>query len=251
MLGLCLKILSRLLCTGARGGGMLTTWILWLSWLCPCQHLQSEWLFPWKIHLFSLTAHVPPIFPQIGQISCLYTPSLAEWSLAWGGHLSKCLALDQSNSSLQKVHLSYSRTSCSSQQPPYDLSLLSVSLNPINAVTFDASSITLKNHAGALFTTGTQLSTHKLYHLDCTCLSTEHVFHTANIDIWHQQLGHTSNQCILDLTIKQCAEGMHINLSQTPPKCDCCIHGKQGCTPVPKVHQGERSSHRLVSSMWT
>jgi hypothetical protein len=38
---------------------------------------------------------------------------------------------------------------------------------------------------------------------------------------------------------------MCINLSQTPPKCDSCIHGKQGRTPVLKVHQGERSSRRL------
>jgi len=38
---------------------------------------------------------------------------------------------------------------------------------------------------------------------------------------------------------------MHIDLSQTPPKCDSCICGKQGHTPVPKMRQGERSSHRL------
>ena len=38
---------------------------------------------------------------------------------------------------------------------------------------------------------------------------------------------------------------MRIDLSQTPPKCDSCIRGKQGRTPVPKMHQGERSSHKL------
>ena len=38
---------------------------------------------------------------------------------------------------------------------------------------------------------------------------------------------------------------MLINLSQSPPKCDSCIHSKQGCTPVPKTHQGERSLGKL------
>ena len=38
---------------------------------------------------------------------------------------------------------------------------------------------------------------------------------------------------------------MRIDLSQIPLKCDSCIHGKQGPTPVPKMHQGERSKHRL------
>jgi hypothetical protein len=38
---------------------------------------------------------------------------------------------------------------------------------------------------------------------------------------------------------------MHIDLSQMPPKWDSCIHSKQGHTPVPKIHQGERSNHRL------
>jgi hypothetical protein len=53
------------------------------------------------------------------------------------------------------------------------------------SVTFDSSSVTLKNRAGALFATGTRLPTRKLYHLDCTRLSTEHVFYTANLDTWH------------------------------------------------------------------
>jgi len=112
-------------------------------------------------------------------------------------------------------------------------------------VTFDTSTVNLRNRSGSLFTTGTCLANQKLYQLDCTHLSTEHAFHTANLDTWHRRLGHASNQCILDLATKQLAEGMRIDLSQTPPKCDSCIRGKQGRTPVPKMHQGERSNRRL------
>jgi len=113
------------------------------------------------------------------------------------------------------------------------------------SITFDASTVNLRNRSGSLFTTGTRLPNRKLYRLDCTRLSTEHAFHTANLDTWHRRLGHALNQCILDLATKQLAEGMRIDLSQTPPKCDSCIRGKQGQTPVPKMHQGERSNHRL------
>jgi len=113
------------------------------------------------------------------------------------------------------------------------------------SVTFDTSSVTLRNRSGALFTTGTRLPTHKLYSLDCTQLLTEHVLYTVNLDTWHQHLGHASNQCILDLATKHLAEGMHIDLSHSPPKCDSCIHSKQGHTPVPKLHQGERLSRQL------
>ena len=113
------------------------------------------------------------------------------------------------------------------------------------SVTFDSTTVTLKNRSGSLFATGTRLPTRKLYRLDCTRLSTEHAFHMADIDTWHRRLGHASNQCVLDLATKQLAQGMLINLSRSPPKCDSCIRGKQGRTPVPKTRQGERSHRKL------
>ena len=109
------------------------------------------------------------------------------------------------------------------------------------SVTFKSSMVMLKKHSGSLFATSMCLPTQKLYHLNCTHLSTEHAFHMAELDTWHRQLGHASNQCVLNLATKQLAQDMLINLSQSPPRCDSCIHSKQGCTPVPKTHQGERS----------
>ena len=38
---------------------------------------------------------------------------------------------------------------------------------------------------------------------------------------------------------------MLIDLSHTPPKCDSCICGKQGRTPIPKIRQGGRLHRRL------
>jgi len=85
----------------------------------------------------------------------------------------------------------------------------------------------------------------KLYSLNCNHLLTKHAFHTADLDTWDRRLRHTSNQCILDLATKQLTHGMLINLSQSPPKCDSCIHSKQGHTPIPKIHQGERLNSKL------
>ena len=38
---------------------------------------------------------------------------------------------------------------------------------------------------------------------------------------------------------------MPINLSSTPAACDYCILGKQTCSHVPAMHEGERASKRL------
>lgn len=43
----------------------------------------------------------------------------------------------------------------------------------------------------------------------------------------------------------QSVEGMPIDLSAAPPKCDNCILGKQTRTPVPKVREGLRATRRL------
>ena len=112
---------------------MLLIWILRPSWLCPYWYLQNGKLFPWKCHLSFLTVHVPLTFPQKGQISRLYTPSLTERSLGWGGHPSMHWGLAQSSSSLQKGHQSYSRTSCSFQHPLSGLYPSHVSPSPFNA----------------------------------------------------------------------------------------------------------------------
>ncbi|KZP19650.1 hypothetical protein FIBSPDRAFT_689982, partial [Athelia psychrophila] len=40
-------------------------------------------------------------------------------------------------------------------------------------------------------------------------------------------------------------EGMHIDLSSEPPKCQSCILGKQTRNPVPKICEGVKAGGRL------
>jgi len=47
------------------------------------------------------------------------------------------------------------------------------------------------------------------------------------------------------MACKQAVEGMTINLSSSPPKCQACILGKQTCLSVPKEREGERASQPL------
>jgi len=44
---------------------------------------------------------------------------------------------------------------------------------------------------------------------------------------------------------KNTVEGMTINLSSSPPKCEACVLGKQTRSAVPKVREGEKASRPL------
>ena len=65
------------------------------------------------------------------------------------------------------------------------------------------------------------------------------------LDTWHRRLGHVNNQSILDMAKKGLADGMHIDLSNHPPVCQCCILGKQRRSSVPKVRQGPKADRPL------
>ena len=62
-----------------------------------------------------------------------------------------------------------------------------------------------------------------------------------NVKTWHQQLGHCNFGVIVNMAKKHTVEGMAIDLSSTPPKCDSCIRGKQMWTLVSKVREGEKA----------
>jgi hypothetical protein len=66
-----------------------------------------------------------------------------------------------------------------------------------------------------------------------------------NVETWHRRLGHCSAQTVIDMARSHSVEGMPIDLSTAPPKCDICILGKQTRTPVPKVREGKRATRRL------
>ena len=68
---------------------------------------------------------------------------------------------------------------------------------------------------------------------------------TPDVETWHRRLGHCNFDAIVDMARKGAVEGLKINLSSSPPKCDACILGKQTRMPVPRVREGEKASQPL------
>ena len=68
---------------------------------------------------------------------------------------------------------------------------------------------------------------------------------TPNVETWHRHLGHCNFGAIVDMAWKHAVEGMTINLSSSPPKCDACVRGKQTRMPVSKVREGEKAMQPL------
>jgi hypothetical protein len=87
-----------------------------------------------------------------------------------------------------------------------------------------------------------------LYSLTGATPSVDHAFLSQwvpNLESWHRHLGHTNYRSIVEMARDGVAEGMHIDLSTEPGKCDHCILGKQVRTPVPKTREGPRSKQKL------
>jgi transposase InsO family protein len=55
---------------------------------------------------------------------------------------------------------------------------------------------------------------------------------------WHLRLGHLHQAAIVEMAHAKVVQGMPINLSTSPPKCDPCIIGKQTRSSVPKIREG-------------
>ena len=78
--------------------------------------------------------------------------------------------------------------------------------------------------------------------------SATNAFHAScvpDVETWHHRLGHCSIGAVIDMACKHMVEGMTINLSSSPLKCDACIRGKQMHKPVSKVQEGEKVTQPL------
>ena len=78
--------------------------------------------------------------------------------------------------------------------------------------------------------------------------SATNAFHAScvpDVETWHHCLGHCSVGAVINMARKYTVEGMTINLSSSPPKCDACIRGKQTHKPVSKVREGEKATRPL------
>lgn len=65
------------------------------------------------------------------------------------------------------------------------------------------------------------------------------------MDTWHNRLGHPNYRTVYDMATGSVVEGMPIDLSIEPPKCEPCIMGKQVHNSVPKVREGSKATRRL------
>jgi len=135
---------------------------------------------------------------------------------------------------------------------------------------FSHDSFWLTNSSGATILHGNVHKTCRLYYLSISRVLTTHIrnkshetdspskigsdeAHTTalhascvpNVETWHRRLGHCNFGVIIDMAKKHTVEGMAIDLSSTPPKCDSCIRGKHMQTPVSKVREGEKVKRPL------
>lgn len=135
--------------------------------------------------------------------------------------------------------------------PSAPLRLLSVLLiNRGSSYTshFDSTCCWLTNATGSTVASS-YITSHDLYALSTSDISTSHDYSThvattaqADLDTLHYRLGHTNYETVIDMFRSGAVEGMPINLSRMPAKCQPCILGKQVRNSFPKVREGVRAT---------
>jgi len=110
---------------------------------------------------------------------------------------------------------------------------------------FDASSCWVLDKSNTLITRGYLCLNTQLYKIPhftpCVAHSprnspvVHYVMCIPTVKTWHRRLGHCDTRKIINMACSKIVEGMPIDLSTTPPKCDHCILGKQSRASVPKV----------------
>ena len=68
---------------------------------------------------------------------------------------------------------------------------------------------------------------------------------TPTLQTWHCHLGHANYHTIFDMSKASVVDGMPIDLSSTPPKCEPCVLRKQAHMHVPSVHEGVKATKCL------
>lgn len=131
---------------------------------------------------------------------------------------------------------------------------------------FDKDSFWMTNSIGAIVLRGLVYKNRQLYGLSLSGAVTTHkgvpappnaaatsvapstallASRTPNVETWHRCLGHCGFDTIVDMARKRSVEGMTIDLSSSPPRCEACVLGKQTRSPIPKLREGERACRPL------
>ena len=115
----------------------------------------------------------------------------------------------------------------------------------------------IQNKSGTVLMCGAISESKKLYILTTNtpfmqhCKSVSNPSHSVlvtripNIETWHCHLGHCNMCAIIEMAKNNVSQGMPIDLSLLPPKCDHCVLGKQLCSLVPKIWEGTKMSRHL------
>jgi hypothetical protein len=80
-----------------------------------------------------------------------------------------------------------------------------------------------------------------------------HASQTPDIETWHRRLGHCDTQIIIDMARNHAVDGMTIDLSMAPPRCDNCLFENQTCLPTPEEWEGIRAKRpleRVYIDLW-
>ena len=80
-----------------------------------------------------------------------------------------------------------------------------------------------------------------------------HVSQTPDIETWHRRLGHCDTQTIIDMARNHAVDGMTIDLSMAPPRCDSCLLENQTYLPKPEEWEGiqaKRPLERVYVDLW-
>ena len=116
---------------------------------------------------------------------------------------------------------------------------------------FYSQSVYITDHGNSIIAQGTAMTNRKLYalshftmHVNSTTRAHSYAHYTTyspDVDSWHKHLGHCNTETIIQMAHSHAAEGMPIDLSIAPPKCESCILGKQTQRAVPKVQEGAKA----------
>src|SRR6266849_2070817 len=134
------------------------------------------------------------------------------------------------------------------------VSVSSLTRDGYSLVTFGPKDCWITDKANKIIVRGHYLMTTGLYVLNCPSArvalskpppSAMYSNIVPDVETWHRRLGHCSNRTIINMARDKVVKGMPIDLSQSPPKCDHCILGKQTHSPVPKIREGIKASMPL------
>ena len=137
------------------------------------------------------------------------------------------------------------------------ISILALNKSGNYTTHFDSNGCWVTNKSNTTLVRGSLSTSKRLYvlttkipllqHLAPPATATDSAMYARvpDIETWHRRLGHCNTRAIVEMAKHGVTQGMPIDLSSLPPKCDHCAIGKQSRSPVLKTREGIKSDRRL------